>query len=543
MQVRKLVCLLFATFSFSLFAQNAGDYNPEDTTGLVPEPTEEKTDENAAPEEKDLSQNYLAKSATPVNAVAWTADGRYFATSWNNSVILWNAGSNTIAAVYSNSVNENSSPIANIVSLEFTSDNRYMLSLRDDNTVLVHSIGTNSDSTLINGTGSSIPAAVYAGDYRILLALDGKNLYESYRLSESGQHIIEEKLDVSDGIWALSASPTGKRLLMTSESGVVRFLDTTSLEEISNFNRYTLTRIKPKLAHDGVHFLAAQDKNVLVVASALDESDFLTLEEPLGFSYTAEFSNDSTKIVAGVNSGCVKIYDIASGLEENSFKLMYGDSAKSLVFSPDDQYVIIGTELGYIYRWVLSGEEFVPEDEKELSGLQNALVVSLSYGRLNTNYYMGSLGLDVGYRNYFREPFFWGLNGLLGAGIPGSEFPYTYYEDGESLSSPFVYTTALGGIIGLVYYNERFDFQVFSEAGAGINLRILYNNSFKYPHSSRPYFGAYGELAVGLQWKWIRAWGGIQYDTNLTWLSKFNIGIAIPTRTFRKKKQASPFAD
>lgn len=538
--MRKFFLILLTVFSFSLFAQDVGLHNPEDTSGLLPseESAETKETDGQSKPKKDLTQNYLAKSATPVNAVAWTRDGKYFATSWNNSVILWNASSNTIAALYSNSVNENSNPLANVVSLQFTSDARYMLSVRDDNTVLIHSVGTNSDSTLITGTGSSIPDAVYAGDYRILLPLDGKNLYESFRLAESGQHVIEEKLDVTDGIWALSASPAGKRVLMTSESGKVRFIDTTSWEELSSFDRYTLTRIKPRLASDGIHFLAAQDKNTLVVASALDDSDFLTIEDLSGFSYVAEFSSDASKIVAGINSGCVKIYDIASGLEENSFQLMYGDSAKSLVFSPDDEYVIIGTEQGYIYRWVLNGEDFVPEEDD--SGLQNSLVLSFGYSRLNSDYYLGSGILGVGYRNFFKPPFFWGVEGSFGVGLPGSEFPYSYYEGGESLSSPFIYSLSLGGLCGLTYYNEKFDVQIFSEAGAGVNLRMLYNNSIKYAHRGKPYFSGYGELRVGAQWKWARIWGGVQYDTNLHWLTKLHVGVAIPTRTFKLKKQAKP---
>ena len=68
-QVRKLFWALIITFSFSLFAQEAGLYNPDDVSGLVDsEPADSASgDSNTAP--KDLSQNYLAKSATPVNAV------------------------------------------------------------------------------------------------------------------------------------------------------------------------------------------------------------------------------------------------------------------------------------------------------------------------------------------------------------------------------------------------------------------------------------------------------------------------------------------
>ena len=546
--MRKFFCAFLMIFSLSLFAQE-NDSAPADTSvpaensssssassSEFPVPAESETEKEP---EKDLSQDYLAKSAAPVNAVAWTRDGKYFATSWNNSVILWNADSNTIAAIYSNSVSENSNPLANIISLQFTSDGRYMLSVRDDNTALIHSVGTTSDSTLITGTGNSIPDAVFAGDYKILLPLDGKNLYESLRMPESGQFKVEEKLDFADGIWGLSSNPTGKRVLVTSESGTVRVVDTTSWEVLAEFDCYTLTRIKPKFAEDSVHFLSAKDQNTISITSSNDASDFLTIEEPAGFSFTAEFSADSTKIVAGVDSGCVKIYDIASGLEENSFQLMYGDSAKSLAFSPDGKYVIIGTELGYIYRWVLSGEEFVPEDEKpQENTLENSFTLSLGYGQLGTNYYIGNIFVDAGYRNYFRPPFYWGAGAGLGLGIPGSEFPYTYYEGGDQLSNPFVYSLSAGGLFGLVYYNKTYDFHVFSEAGVGGNVRMLYNNSVKYPHKGKPYFGGYGELLVGFQWKWARLSGGVQYDSNLHWLSKLSVGVAMPTKNFRRTKSA-----
>lgn len=546
--MRKLSFALFFLISLSLFAQESENSQPVtegsvkgyDVNGNFISDADIAAAEAKLKEEeeskKDLSQEYLAKSAAPVNAVAWTHDGKYFATSWNNSVILWNSGYNTIAAIYSNSVLENINPEANVTSLRFTNDGRYMMCVRDDNTILIHGIEGTVDSTLISGTGDSISDAVYLGDYRIALPLDGKNLYESFKLSGSGEHIIEEKLDFSDGIWALSASPNGLFLLATSDTGVVHLIDTDSWTELSNFERYSLTKIKPKFAPDGLHFVSAQNPNTLIVASAFDESDVFTIEDRMGFSFTAEFSSDATKIAAGINSGCVKIFDIESGLEENSFQLMAGDTAKSLAFSPDDKYIVIGTEKGYIYHWVLSGEPFVPENQREQSGLRNSLLLSLGFSRLGTDYYVGNGTFEIGYRNYFKPPFYWGFNGSVGLGVPGSEFPYSYYEEGQSLSSPFLYTFTLGGSAGLVYYNKKYDLHVFSEAGFGGNVRFLFNNSTQYAHTSKPYFGVYGEMLAGLQWKWVRTWGGMQFDTNLHWIGKVHLGIAIPTGSFKRKK-------
>ncbi len=525
--VRRFFCTFFMIFSFSLFsfAQEAA------------EPEEEI-------EEVDLSQDYLAKSSTPVNALAWTHDGKYFATSWNSSIILWNAATNTIAAIYSNFVEQNANPFVNATSIQFTTDGRYMLTVRDDNTVMIHSVDSQTDSTLISGTGSFIPDAVYAGDSRILISLDGVNLYESFR--QGNEYIVEEKLDLANGVWGLSTTPSGQRILVTSESGSIFLIDTTSWEVLDEYSGYTLTRIKPKVAPDGVHFVAAQDQNTLIISSTADESDTYALYDPAGFSYIADFSSDSSKIVAGVNTGCVKIYDIATGTEEKSFKLMYGDSAKSLAFSPNDEFVIIGTEQGYIYRWILSGEPFVPdygdyhelEYENGVTGenrFGNVLLLSLGFSGMNSNYYIGNFGLEIGYRHFINTLLYFGGDAYVAAGIPGTDFPYKYYVSDGMLNSPYLYTFALAPCFGINYYHKPYDLRAFAEIETGINVRSLYDNSFKNGHSSGPYFGFYGQALIGLQWHWTRLSGGVRYDTNLKLVPVARFGIAIPTRFFRKK--------
>ncbi|WP_407427070.1 WD40 repeat domain-containing protein [Treponema sp.] len=520
MHIKKLLFAILTIISFSIFAQEA----------------DEQTEEVAEP-----AQDYLAKSATSVDAVAWTNDGTYFATSWNNSVILWNAATNQIAGIFSNAIDETSNPLANVLSLHFTNDGKYLLSVRDDNTVMIHNVDGNSDSTLIRGTDKQIPDATYiSGNYRILLPLDGKNLYEVFKMVGASQHLIEEKIEISNPVFSLDATPTGRKVLVATMAGELFLIDTETWEIEQMKDCFVQTGIKPRFASDGIHYLVADNQNSLSILSIAEESDFYTLEDSVGFCFASEFSSDSAKVAVGMNSGEVKIYDIASGLEENSFKLLYGDTAKSLCFSPDDEYVIIGTNNGYIYRWRLDGKDFIPDysgyqraiNDQHKNELNNSLLLGLGYGRLNSSYYMGDIELCAGYRNYFRPPFFWGVNGLIGVGLPGSEFPFSYREGGETLNPPRLYTLALNALIGLVYYNKKFDFSVFSEAGIGCNGRMLYNNSLSHAHTSKLYAGAFGEMLVGLQWKWVRLWAGVQYDTNLHWLTKLGVGVAIPTRTF-----------
>ena len=525
-QVRKLFCALLFVLGFSLFAQDS-----------------ESADASDAVTQLDLSQDYLAKSSTAVNAVAWNRDGKYFATSWNNSIILWNAAYNNIAAVYSNSVAESVNPLVNAITLQFTSDDRYILSVRDDNTILIHGVGTQTDATLITGTGNFMADATYAGDYRIVLPLDGQNLYQSYKSGE--QYIVEEVLDFADGVWGLSPSPSGDKILVTSESGNVCIVDSETWDVLYESNCYTLSRIKPRFSPDGSHYLFAKNQNTLGISSITDESDVYFIEDIEGFAHTAEFSSDSTKIVVGIGSGCVKIYDIVSGLEKNSFQLMDGDSAKSLAFSPDDKYVIIGTEQGYIYRWIPSGEEFVPdysyyqemEYETGVTGenrFGNVLLLNLGYSGLNSDYYIGRFFVEGGYRHFLNKIFYLGGDISLGMGFPSIDYPYKYSTSGGMLNSPYLYNLGAGAVGGVSYFYKPRDLRLFVEAGVGLSVSTLFDNSFSYAHSSGPYLSFVAQGLAGLQWHWVRLAGGVQYDSTLKLLPVGKLGIAIPTRFFRK---------
>ncbi|MCR4822460.1 MAG: hypothetical protein K5873_06260 [Treponema sp.] len=540
--------------SFSIFAQESDQLEDSEGVAVSDGPLEKeqsgKSDGKSLKSRKaignsgvDLSQNYLAKSSSAVNALSWTRDGKYFATSWNNSIILWNAASDSIAAIYSNSVSESINPLVNAISLQFTSDSRYMMSVRDDNTILIHSVESQADSTLITGTGEPMSDAVYAGDYKIILPLDGQNLYESYKSGD--QYIVEEKLDFSDGIWALSANPSGLRVLVTSNSGYVRVVDTESWNVLSEENCYTLSRIKPKFAPDGIHYVAAQNVGKLTVASTDESAEAKYIEDAAGFSYAVDFSSDSSLLVAGLSSGNVKIYDVNSGMELNSFKLMYGDCAKSLAFSPDDKYVIIGTEQGYIYRWVLSGEDFVPdygyyqelEYENGVTGenrFGNILMMNLGFSGLNSKYYIGRIFFELGYRHFINRFLYVGGDASVGAGIPTVEYPYNYTVEGAVLNSPYLYNFSTKGTFGVSYFYKPWDLRLLADIGLGLSVAGLYDNSFDYAHSSGPYVTFVGQALAGIQWHWVIFAGGIQYDSSLKLLPFGKIGIAIPTRFFRK---------
>ena len=130
-------------------------------------------------------------------------------------------------------------------------------------------------------------------------------------------------------------------------------------------------------------------------------------------------------------------------------------------------------------------------------------------------------------------PFYYEANAGIGMGIPGSNFPYTYYEDGFDIGAPFQYVFDNEAAIGVVHYFKTYDLSIYSQLGFGINMRFLYNNSFKHAHFGKPYFGYFESLKIGAQWKWLKFTTGVNYDSNFEFLINMSLGIHVPLDKFK----------
>lgn len=317
--------------------------------------------------------------------------------------------------------------------------------------------------------------------------------------------------------------------------------------------RYVLSGIAPVFSDDGEHFLAAVGEDRLMASDCASGDDWYDVEDMDGFAHCALFLPGGTKVAAGVRSGFVRVYDLEGGIAEKEFRLLDGDAAKSIDASPDGEFIVIGTARGYIYRWSLNGLVY-SEDEKiyidptpegrrkrkiERNTLKDAMTMTVGYHNLPSGDYVGSMSLDVGYRYNFKYPLYFTANADIGVGVPNANSTYSYTIGGESYSSPFQYSFATTLGAGLVYYNKRFDISLFSEMGMGAALRVFWNNSFTEYVVGRPYGSFIADVCAGAQWKWIRAYGGILFDSNLQFMYKVNVGVAVPLELIKIKKPAA----
>lgn len=499
----------------------------------------------------DPSIDYLAKSGTAVNAVAMGHRGEYFAASWNNTTILFEAETNNIAAIYSNTPDNTINPFTDITKLSFAPDDSTLLSIHNNNTAMLHSID-DSGSTLITGTGDRIADAVFIGSsFRLILPLNEQNLYDCTRQTGTGSFNIEEKMEFDRRISALASNGKDGKLFVTFGNGTVNLVDTRTWQILGDMKCSVTNEIYPEFAPDGIHFLNSADESHILVSSITNPQEQYMIEEPDEFIFSAIFSSDGKSIVAATKSGYVRIYDITTGSITYEFALLDLDTAKTLAASPDGEFVLIGTEMGYIYRWSLHGFEFnagekryYDENGEEYSpaGIlthpSNSLNIMFDYSTLE-KYYYGTFGFNVNYRNYELYPLHWGTGLSAGVAPPNNDFPYTYYYEGKKINNPWMYSGMwmLNG--GISYYAPKLKITLFSEIGAGIGFHLLHNSDFDASYHGKLYPSAAAEVILGVQYDWLRVSGGVVYDSNLGLLVKGSVGYSIQFTHKKKSKKQS----
>jgi WD40 repeat protein len=119
--------------------------------------------------QEKINQNcIIAKSDEEISSVAWSQDGKFFASAWNNNVVLWDSESGKIKEIY----REHTKAVKKV---HFSKGGNRLLSLGQDNIVVMRDITGSSGTIRAVGTDlQPMNDAVFAGDNTsVILPGDG----------------------------------------------------------------------------------------------------------------------------------------------------------------------------------------------------------------------------------------------------------------------------------------------------------------------------------------------------------------------------------
>ncbi|MBQ7159833.1 MAG: hypothetical protein IJS09_10505 [Treponema sp.] len=529
----------------------------------------------------------LARTDMPVKAVAWSPDGRYFATSWNNSVILWEASYNTICAIWSGHRNS-------IVSAKFSNDSHWFLSVSNDNSVIIRNIDEKVSAIKITGDGTyPILDAVFTDNgYSIMAPVDGMNIAHCFRLVMTNQFIFKAVTNSIMPVIDMDINPTLSKLLISTNDGTVTLFDIEEGKKKQTYPRYVESNIGAVFSPDGQYFLSAADKTSLVISPVDGPGAFSIRDSDMPVN-SAVYHPGGKKIAVALRNGLVKVYNVADGSIDKAYSILVesGDVVESLAYSPDGESLVAGTRKGYIFRWSPDGKAFVPirkslnfadleklsevysdqtvvrdvrtnkeevaadvaeeaanEDGKnnKKEKLENGekpndgLELFLKFNTVNSKYYYGAGGFGAAYRDYRFFPMYWGFGFETAAIIPKGNYPFVNY-DADKYGWVWIYSGSVFGLAGLSFNLPGQDLIFFTEARAGVNVKFSFNNNFKNYLVVGPYLDGQFTVLTGVQWRFLRVGLGTQFDTDLNFAFKASVGYVINfnPRAPKEKKEVS----
>lgn len=511
----------------------------------------------------------LIDSSDYFGVTSWNHDGSLFASAKGNSVLIWDSLSDTVEKIYQNISNtENSLSPANIISVEFSQNGKYLLSVQENQNIVIYSTDLGVPVTMIdNKQNSSNLATFSANGYSILVPLDNKSFYEFLRLIETKKFILEKKLELESIITSLSIDKSGTNLFVSTENGksFFIFIENNTWKIISSYDYFVNNFFTPKITQDGKRFCIPKSSNELVIATLneVDKEPYLkNIKSSQNFISDIAFSSDGNFLAVATEDKKLNIYDCETSLIKYSIQLEQTDNPTSISFSPDGKSLLITTKNGRLYRWNLEAVKYQKKSDRKLHeslfgtennyqpsensenfgdfGTKDGLFLDIFAGVNSVSKpYLISANICVDVCSYdLIKPFYFGGQISPFISFPESDFPYIYSTATSQLDSPFLVGASLDGIAGLfIRPFKNKDFGLSAEILLGGGICFLWNRKLASKCITSKVFPSFNVgTKLGFSWKFINTFLGATYDSVQKVSINFGIGASINLKKGEKRE-------
>jgi hypothetical protein len=314
-----------------------------------PNPSAE-TAPRAAPETPAASAtapSRTLKNGAPVWAAGFSPDGKLIASTFANSVKLWNiAGEETLGIL--------NGPTDKIRSVAFSPDGKLIAATSDDHSVTVWTLADKQRLWTLSGHADKARCIAYSADGRWMGSGDHDGSI-ILRHAENGQltHTISEGVHIR--VLSLAFSPDGRWIA----SGAIDSLHPVAIWDVESGDRVrSFTYLDLIVAHsvafspDG-KWIAAGLEKVANVWDAATGKLIHTLRTASDTNSVA-FSPNGARIAAGIHiqssrNETFMVWDARTG--EVLRSITSDISVFSVAFSPDGKWIAVGDASGTIALW------------------------------------------------------------------------------------------------------------------------------------------------------------------------------------------------
>ncbi|KAJ6535020.1 WD40-repeat-containing domain protein [Mycena capillaripes] len=227
---------------------------------------------------------------------------------------------------------------ARVNSVGFSPDGLHIISGSDDCTVRIWEVTTGQQLQRFNGHKDRVTSVEFSPDGQCAISGSNDHTVRIWNVISGLQ------LQQFDGhqrwVTSVGFSPDGQRVISGSDNMTVRIWEVTTGQQLQQFNGHQNWVTSVRFSPDGQHAISGLNDHTVCIWEVITGQQLQQLNGHQDCVNSVAFSPDGLHAISSSDDCTMRIWEVVTGLELQQFR--HEDWVRSVAFSPDGQHVISG---------------------------------------------------------------------------------------------------------------------------------------------------------------------------------------------------------
>jgi len=279
----------------------------------------------------------LTEHSSNIETVTISNDGKLMATgAWDGQIHLYtfdSIGNPVMKSTYTGHLSA-------VISLNFSANNKYLVSSSKDNSSRIWNIDTPSKHKVFNLHLEPVTASFIDPSYKYIISasLDG-----TIRTTSINEPLKSKVIKLNAPINDLQLSKDKKFFYAAVKGGIVKKIETAGKNnEVMSFIGHTDEINALELSPDG-NFMASASNDKTIQIWNISTGKSVKILNGFEWKVTSlEYSSDGKYIIGGCNNGVTKLFNLETGKLVSDFNEL-GKNVRDVTFSRDGKLIFVAT--------------------------------------------------------------------------------------------------------------------------------------------------------------------------------------------------------
>ncbi|KAF8203413.1 WD40-repeat-containing domain protein [Mycena galopus ATCC 62051] len=327
------------------------------------------------------SETLVIPEMGSVWAVAFSPDGKHFASASDHNIRMWDAETGQQVGKALDGHTDW------VRSVAFSSDGRHIVSGSDDNTIRLWDVETGQQvGKALDGHTDWVHSVAFSSDGRHIVSGSGDKTIRLWDV-ETGQQVGKALDGHTDSVRSDAFSSDGRHIVSGSDDQTNQLWDVETWQQVGKALKGHTERVQSvAFSPDGRHIVSGSDDNTIRLWDVARRKQIgKPLDGHTDWVQSVAFSSDGRHIASGSDDKTIWLWDVETGQQVGKALVGHTDEVKSVAFSPDGRHIASGSRDNTIRIWDVEMAQHASNARTEQTGVVSSVVFSPEDGWFYTS--------------------------------------------------------------------------------------------------------------------------------------------------------------